>query len=217
MKKKLLAIFVGLISFLPISRVVWANISFSEIELWKYYWPITLLINTHLEIWNGIDDNANLTFEYYTTLLSAMKQMTDFDVVAYLWKSIDIESSLMYVLDNYSKLLSKSQAVQNTLALQLERLVQTKEECNSSKDLSDKSFSLALKDYNPKEMERYLNLSLNYDRCSSESRIYYNVYKKILSQIEYFHGILEVRNTYFNENKYEILENYPNVLYKISR
>ena len=56
-------------------------------------------------------------------------------------------------------------------------------------------------------MEQYLQQSLEYDKCASESRIRYNAYNKIIEQLQYYYEILQMKYSYFLENKYDIISN----------
>lgn len=202
--KKFLGIVFSLLMVCPF--VVWDSLKLPEIELSKYYWSITLLINMHMELGDG--DQNNNSFQYYTTLLSVMDQYAELDVIWYLKQSINADDTLSYTLDVLSQLLSKASLAMSTLERSMEILNQTKLDCDTSKELSDKNFSMALNDYNYVNMQKYLDLSSSYDRCSSDARINYNVYKKIRSRISYYNDILKRKYEYFQKNRYDIAEHY---------
>lgn len=204
MRKKLYALILSIITLCTFVQSDSLNIP--EIELSEYYGSVTLLINMHLELWNW--GQSSDSFEYYTKLLSVMDQYAHLDIIKYLTGSINISNSLSYTLDNLGNLLNKASAAKGTLERNMEMLLQTKLDCDGSKELSDKNYSLSLRDYNFVNMEKYLEQSLSYDRCSSEARIQYNAYKKIVEQIDYFYEILEKKNNYFNTNKYNIISNF---------
>lgn len=201
--KKVLIIFVWLLFSKTIVFSEFLNLS--EVELIKYYWPVSLMIDIHLELWEWIQDDWE--FELYTNLLSEMNMFAKLDIVKYLKTSINLEETLMYSLNNLHSLLVKWSSAIDSLNQKMNVLVQTKNNCDDLKKISDKNYSLSLKDFKSKDMELYLNQSLENDKCSSESRIYYNAYAKIIEQLTNYYDILEMKYSYFLENKYDIIEN----------
>jgi hypothetical protein len=92
-----------------------------------------------------------------------------------------------------------------------------KTSCDSLKEISDKNFSLALKDLDSKSMEISLNRSIENQKCSSDARIYYNVQDKILKEIEFYYEILDYKYNYFYGNRFDIIKNYPNIVYNLNK
>lgn len=180
-------------------------LNLSEIELINYYWPVNLLIDVHIEIWKW--DESGDKFWWYITLIKDMSQYADLDIVDYLRKSIDVEHSLQYILNSLFQLLSKCDLVVSDLDRNMKNLEQTKIDCDASKELSDKNYSLALQDLNAKKMETYLLSSIESESCSSEARINYNAYKKIKDRILYYRDILKMKYDYFLDHKYDVIRN----------
>lgn len=199
-------IFVLIVSFLLLTPIVMSDsLSLSEIELVKYYWPVSLIIDMHVELWEW--DQSNWEFLYYTNLLTEMSKYAELDIVDYLKTSINLEESLNYTLNNLHALIVRWSSAVDMLDQKMNVLAQTKSNCDESKVLSDKSYSLSLKDFKANDMEQYLQQSLEFDKCASESRIYYNAYNKIIEQLQYYYEILQMKYSYFLENKYDIIAN----------
>lgn len=201
--KKIWIFILSLIVLCPFVNAEFLNLS--EIELVKYYGPINLIIDMHFEIWQGKKNDDQ--FSYYINLLRDVSQYSDFDIVSYLKTSIDIDSSLQYVLDHLFQLITKSNTAINALADNMSVFEQTKSECDEQKISSDKNYTLALKDLDAYDMEKYLSESIENDRCASEARINYNAYKKLQSQLVYYRDVLKMKYDYFLEHKYDIIQN----------
>ena len=86
--------------------------------------------------------------------------------------------------------------------------VQAKDSCDATKSVVDKNFALALKDVDWLNMEKYLSASIDSEKCSVESRIKYNAYDKIKSQVKYYYDILVKKYDYFFGNKYDIIQSF---------
>ena len=201
--KKLLSIIVWVILFCPF--VWWDFLDLSEIEMIKYYGPMNLIIDMHIEIWQWEKTNDN--FSYYVNLLREISQYADFDVLSYIKSSIDIEHSLQYVLDRLFQLISTTDSATTNLDRNMAVLSQQKKDCDDSKSSSDKNYVLALKDFNSSNMEKYLSMSIEYENCSSDARIHYNAYDKLKEQLLYYRDILKMKYDYFLEHKYDIVQN----------
>lgn len=202
--KKLLSIIVWLILFCPF--VWWDFLDFSEMELINYYWPLNLIIDMHIEI--GQWEKNNDKFSYYVNLLRETSQYADFDIVSYIKSSIDVSRSLQYVLDHLFKLISETNTAITNIDNNMSILSQEKKECDDSKVSSDKNYVLSLNDFNANNMEKYLSMSLEYEHCSTEARIYYNAYNKLKLQLEKYRDVLKMKYDYFLEHKYDIVQNY---------
>jgi len=113
--------------------------------------------------------------------------------------------------------LDEADIVISSIKNNLVSLEQDRLSCDELKDVSDKNFSLALKDLDSKNMELNLNKSLEYERCSGDSRIYYNVQNKILEDIEFYYEFLKNKYTYFLRNKLDIIKNYPEIYYDLKQ
>ena len=201
--KKIFVLIVSFLLFVPI--VLSDSLNLSEVELIKYYGPVSLIIDMHVELWEW--DQTQWEFLFYTNLLTEMNQYADLDIVNYLKSSINLEEALNYTLNNLHALIVKWSSAVDLLDQKMNVLAQTKISCDESKVLSDKSYSLSLKDFKAKDMEQYLQQSLEYDKCASESRIRYNAYNKIIEQLQYYYEILQMKYSYFLENKYDIISN----------
>ena len=134
------------------------------------------------------------------------KYYADIDVLKYLSKTVYPEASMNNFLNKTQSILNTS----NVFLLHLENkknsLVQKKNNCDNAKDLSDKSFTLAVKDSDSAKIEKYLMSSIENEYCSVESRITYNAYDKMQAQIKYYFDILQKKYDYFYRNKYEIID-----------
>lgn len=201
--KKLLSIIAWFILFCPF--VWWDFLDLSEIEMIKYYGPMNLIIDMHIEIWQWEKTNDN--FLYYVNLLREISQYSDFDILSYIKSSIDTEHSLQYVLDHLFQLIGTTDMAITNLDRNMSILSQQKKDCDSSKALSDKDYVLALKDFNSSNMEKYLSMSIEYEHCSSDARINYNAYNKLKQQLAYYCDILKMKYDYFLEHKYDIVQN----------
>jgi hypothetical protein len=113
-------------------------------------------------------------------LINELKYYSNMDVIEYLARSFDIQKTLDSLLSDISILLDQSKAVMNYIENNLLLLKTQKTDCDELKDISDKNFSLALKDLDMKNMDINLRKSLDYDKCSSDNRINYNALNKIL-------------------------------------
>jgi hypothetical protein len=159
---------------------------------------------------------ANEDGIFYTVeLLNQMNYYADMDVIEYLGHVFDVQKSLDNIIYEISDVLDTVVAVVTSLDNNLISLEQKRVDCDESKELSDKNFALALKDFDSKSMEINLNKSLEYEICAGDARIYYNAQSKILEQIEFYYEILEQKYTYFSSNRLDIIENYPEILYSL--
>lgn len=198
-----------LISFICVFCLLWGassqslGDSLSEMELFKYYGITPLILGIHKEIWIWHTDDG---IEYeYSSLVQSMKNYADIDVMLYLKKTIYPESSLDSFLSKCEMLLKTS----NTFLIYLDdlkkNLVKEKEDCDKVKESSDKSFSLALKDFDSINIKKYLSISIENEKCSVDARITYNAYGKMQSQIKYYYNILQKKYDYFYTYKYDIV------------
>lgn len=211
MKKSLSKI---LISIVFLFCVVWCvysqdiGDSLSDMELFKYYWITPLILNIHKEIWIGrADDGISYS---YSSLAQNMKNYADIDVVAYLKKTIYPESSLDSFLDKSEMLIRTSSSFLMYLDTLKKDLVKKKDDCDKVKQSADKNFSLALKDFDSVNMEKYLLISIENEKCSVDARINYNAYDKMQSQIKYYYDILQKKYNYFYTYKYDIINSMVN-------
>lgn len=198
-----------LISFICMFWVLWFvysqnfDDSLSDMELFRYYWVTPLILGVHQEIWIWHTDDG---VEYaYSSLAQNMKSYADIDVMSNLRKTIYPESSLDSFLDKSAMLLKTANSFLIYLDGLKKDLVQKKENCDKEKQSADKNFSLALKDFDSINMKRYLLISIEKEKCSVESRINYNVYSKMQSQIKYYYDILQKKHNYFYTYKYDII------------
>lgn len=217
MKKRL---FITIIAFLllfstAISETVDFNTTVEKMEISEYYWYLSLLTDAHVEIAMWEVDNKSMFFSI--SVLSQMKYYSNLDVLDYLWFVFDIRKSFDSLLYEMSAVLEKSEVLISNIKNNLLFLKTKKEDCDLQKTIVDKNFSLALKDLDIKNMEINLNKSLEYDNCSSESRLLYNAQNKILDEFDYYYTILEYKYNYYYSNKFEIVENYPNILYNLKK
>lgn len=183
-----------------------SNDSLENIELSKYYWVVPLHLNVHMEIWMWETDDEVISS--YTVLLKDMKFYADIDVLKYLNKSIYPQTSLEKILNKMANLLNTAGTFITYIDNQKTFLVQRKDSCDNKKSITDKNFSLALKDLDWVNMERNLISSIESENCSVEARITYNAYDKMRSQVKYYYDILAKKYDYFYSNKYEILQSF---------
>ncbi len=186
-----------------------------KIEISDYYWINSLLTNLHLEIWRWESSEDGIF--YMVELLNKTKYYSDLDIIKYLWYTFDVEKSLNNILYEIWDVLDEAMVVMTSIENNLVSLEQKRLSCDESKDISDKNFSLALKDLDSKNMELNLNKSLEYERCAGDSRIYYNAQYKILEDIEFYYEFLQNKYTYFLGNKLDIVNNYPEIYYDLKQ
>ena len=159
-----------LISFIWMFSIFWfvssqSTIdSLSEMELFKYYWVTPLILNIHKEIWMWRTDDGIIYS--YSSLLQNIKNYVDIDVLLYLKKTIYPESSLNSFLSKSEMLLNTANAFMVHLDNLKTDLAQKKSNCDSVKEISDKNFALALKDFDSISMDKYLTSSLENEQCS---------------------------------------------------
>ena len=200
----ILIVFVAIFSFSWITYSVNIDDSVTDMELLKYYGVVPLLLNIHMEIWMWESDNQ--VMNSYSSLLQNMKYYADVDVIQYLKKSINPESSLNNILNKIWNVLNTANAFLTYLDNLKTEQVQNKSRCDSMKEIVDKNFSLALKDFDAAKMEKYLFTSIENEKCSVESRIMYNAYDKMWSQVKYYYNVLQNKYDYFFSNKYDIVQ-----------
>lgn len=206
-----------------LSSMIFGSFSFAnididqakQIEVTEYYGYLSLIIDTHLEIGRWELDDKSIFLVVW--LLSEMKKYADMDIIEYLWYAFDIRKSFDNLLYEMWDVLDRASISVSYIKKILLSLKNKKTECDSMKELVDKNFSLALRDVDGKNMELNLNKSLEYDKCSSDSRIYYNVQNKILEELDFYYKILEHKYNYFYGNRFSIVENYPNILYNLKK
>lgn len=186
-----------------------------KIEISDYYGVTSLLVNLHLELGRWVTEDEWIF--YVVELLNQMKHYSLFNIIDYLEYSFDIEKSLDSILLDISDILEKSTLASIEFSNNLTLLEQDRLSCDDDKKITDKNFSLALKDLDSKWMEINLDKSLDSAYCALESRIYYNVQEKILNQLNYYYKILEKKYTYFSVNRSDILIHYPEILYDLSK
>jgi len=186
-----------------------------QIELTDYYGLSTLLMNLHLDIASEASDEDEVF--YMVDLLKQMKHYSDLDIIEYLSYSFDIERSLSSVLFEISDVLDRASSVRTELKNKLENLEQKKLDCDSSKEASDKNFTLALKDLDSKNMEINLKKSMAYEECSTNARINYNVQTKIIKLLDFYYEVLEKKYSYFRGNRWDIISHYKEILYDRSQ
>ena len=185
-----------------------------KIEISSYYGVSSLLINLHLEIGKMSDDEQVF---YGVELLNELKYYADLDVITSLAYTFDLQYSLDKILLDLSNMLDDTVLAKRELENNMLKLKQDKFMCDENKEISDKNFTLALKDFDSKNMKIYLDESLDYDSCAGESRIYYNVQNKILQQVDFYYEILKTKYSYFSSNRDDIIFNYPKILYNLSK
>jgi len=121
--------------------------------------------------------------------------------------------TLDYLLSDIGMVLSHSINAISQIQANLFSLESKKNACDLLKETSDKTFSMALKDQDVNIMEKSLIQSIEYQNCSSESRINYNAQLKILDLFRYYHDILQHKYSYFYGNQFDIIKNYQNIIY----
>ncbi len=213
---KKLYIIITIVLYLVSSFFVFAQENIQEtkkVEATEYYGYLSLIVDVHLEIGRWEADDKSIFFVVW--LLNDMKHYADMDIIEYLWYSFDIRKTLDSLLNDINDILNQSNASITYLKNNLLSLKTKKTECDSLKDVSDKNFYLALKDLDSKSMELNLIKSLDYDKCSSDSRIYYNVQDKMLEELNFYYKILDHKYNYFYWNRFSIIENYPKILYEL--
>ena len=104
----ILIVFVAIFSFSWITYSVNIDDSVTDMELLKYYGVVPLLLNIHMEIWMWESDNQ--VMNSYSSLLQNMKYYADVDVIQYLKKSINPESSLNNILNKIWNVLNTANA-----------------------------------------------------------------------------------------------------------
>lgn len=178
--------------------------SVMDMEFFKYYGIVPLLLGVHKEIWMWYAESD--VMNSYSSLLQNMKYYSDMDVLQYLKKSINPESSLNNFLSKTQSLLNSSSAFILYAGNVKNEQVQNKTKCDTNKETVDKNFALALKDFDAAKMEKYLSSSIEDEKCSVEARIVYNAYDKMESQVKYYYNILQNKYDYFFGNKYDIIQ-----------
>ena len=178
--------------------------SVMDMEFFKYYGIVPLLLGVHKEIWMWYAESD--VMNSYSSLLQNMKYYSDMDVLQYLKKSINPESSLNNFLSKTQSLLNSSNAFILYASNVKNEQVQNKTKCDTNKETVDKNFALALKDFDAAKMEKYLSSSIEDEKCSVEARIVYNAYDKMESQVKYYYNILQNKYDYFFGNKYDIIQ-----------
>ncbi len=186
-----------------------------KIEMNDYYWYLSLLVDLHLEI--GRWDSPDNPMFFAVGLINELKYYSNMDVIEYLARSFDIQKTLDSLLSDISILLDQSKAVMNYIENNLLLLKTQKTDCDELKDISDKNFSLALKDLDMKNMDINLRKSLDYDKCSSDNRINYNALNKILWELDFYRTILAHKYDYFYRQRSVIVENYQQILYQLRK
>jgi hypothetical protein len=76
-----------------------------------------------------------------------MKFYADIDILKYIKKSVYPQNSLDKILNKMANLLSTSNIFMAYIDSQKTSLVQRKDSCDNKKSVTDKNFSLALKDF----------------------------------------------------------------------
>lgn len=186
----------------------------NKIELTDYYGISSLLINLHLDL--GKVSGEKSIFDV-VDLLSKMKYFSDLNIITFLSYTFDVQYSLDSLLFELSEILDKSENIRIEIEDNMINLNQNKENCDELKKLVDKNFSLALEDLDSKNMEINFNKSLDHEKCIWESRIYYNAQDKLLRKVDFYYEILKSKYTYFNNNRDDIIFNYPQILYNLSK
>lgn len=206
--KKIIYYFITSIVFVPwffwITYAQDIDSSVADMEFFNYYGVVPLLLGVHKEIWmwHAEDEVMNS----YSSLLQNMKYYADADVIQYLKKAINPESSLNNFLIKTQNILNSA----NVFLIYVDNVkkdqVQNKSKCDANKETVDKNFSLALKDFDAVKMEKYLSTSIENEKCSVEARITYNAYDKMGSQVKYYYNVLQNKYDYFFSNKYDIVQ-----------
>ena len=180
--------------------------SLENMELSKYYGTLPLHLSIHMEIWMW--ESNDEVISSFTVLLKDMKFYADIDILKYLNKSITPQTSLEKILSKIANLLNTSSTFMSYVDNQKTLFVQRKDGCDNKKSITDKNFSLALKDFDWVNMEKYLLSSIDSENCAVEARIMYNAYDKMKSQVKYYYDILAKKYDYFYSNKYEIIQSF---------
>jgi hypothetical protein len=81
------------------------------------------------------------------TLLKDMKFYADVDILKYLKRTVYPQNSLDKILNNITNLLSTSNVLMSYIDNQKTIFVQHKDSCDNKKSITDKNFSLALRDF----------------------------------------------------------------------
>jgi len=195
-----------------INTVIHENADFdatiSDIELFRYYWIWPILLDIHKELWMWVSDDE-ISYSY-SSLIQNMRYYADIDIMQYLGKTVYPQLFLDNFLERTESLINISASFIIYLEEEKNKMVKNKNSCDDAKTSSDKNFSLALKDLDSVNMEKYLLLSIESEKCSVESRIYYNAYDKMQSQVKYYYNILWKKYDYFYKYKYDILEKIVN-------
>ncbi len=186
-----------------------------RIEISDYYGMTSLLVNLHLELGRWVADEEWIF--YVVDLLNQMKYYAGLDIIDYLWYSFDVEKSLDSVLFDISDMLQKSLSARVELEKNLTVLEQNRLACDEDKEVTDKNFSMALKDLDSKWMELNLDKSLEFANCALDARIYFNAQDKILDQLDFYYEVLEKKYSYFHGNRADIISHYPEILYNLSK
>jgi len=186
-----------------------------KIEINDYYWSLSLLVDLHLEIarWESSDNPIFFAVE----LISELKYYSNMDIIDYLWHSFDIQKTLDNLLSDISILLTQSESAKHYIKNNLLLLKTNKTDCDWLKEISDKNFSISLKELDIKNMDINLNKSLEYAKCSSDNRINYNAQDKILWELDFYYTILQHKYDYFSRQRSAIIENYPQILYQLKK
>ena len=180
--------------------------SLENMELAKYYWILPLHLSIHTEIWMW--ESNDEVISSFVVLLKDMKFYADIDILNYLKKSVYPQNSLDKILNKIANLLNTSNVFMSYIDNQKTLFVQRKDSCDNKKSITDKNFSLALKDFDWVNMEKYLLSSIDSETCSVEARIKYNAYDKMKSQVKYYYDILAKKYDYFYSNKYDIIQSF---------
>lgn len=180
--------------------------SLENMELAKYYWILPLHLSIHTEIWMWEANDEVISS--CAALLKDMKFYADIDILKYLKKSVYPQSSLDKILNKIGNLLNTSNVFMTYIDNQKALFVQRKDSCDNKKSITDKNFSLAVKDFDWVNMEKYLLSSIDSESCSVEARIMYNAYDKMKSQVKYYYDILAKKYDYFYSNKYDIIQSF---------
>ena len=164
----------------------------------------TIAFNMEIWMWESNDE----VISSCAVLLKDMKFYADNDILKYLKKSVYPQNSLDKILNKMANLLNTSNIFMAYVDSQKTSLVQRKDSCDNKKSVTDKNFSLALKDFDWVNMEKYLLSSIDSENCAVEARIMYNAYDKMKSQVKYYYDILAKKYDYFYSNKYDIIQSF---------
>ncbi|MCK9466843.1 MAG: hypothetical protein M0P94_00795 [Candidatus Absconditabacterales bacterium] len=186
-----------------------------KIEINDYYGSLSLLVDLHLEIARGESSDNPIFFA--VELISELKYYSNMDIIDYLGHSFDIQKTLDNLLSDISILLTQSESAKHYIKNNLLLLKTNKTDCDGLKEISDKNFSISLKELDIKNMDINLNKSLEYAKCSSDNRINYNAQDKILGELDFYYTILQHKYDYFSRQRSAIIENYPQILYQLKK